>query len=124
MERCTATALRFGKKMNDEKRWSDRALGMNRSIRRRDFLNGVAIAIGAGLAGSRSAAALAGESWPQDRPGYYPPLLTGRRGSHPGSFETAHALRNADFWQNHPGIKETGERYDLVVVGGGISGLS
>ena len=56
--------------MNDEKRWSDRALGMNRSIRRRDFLNGVAIAIGAGLAGSRSAAALAGESWPQDRPGW------------------------------------------------------
>ncbi|HEY0422476.1 MAG TPA: NAD(P)-binding protein, partial [Rhodopila sp.] len=110
--------------MTDEKRWSDRALGMNRSIQRRDFLNGVAIAIGAGLIGSRSAAALAGESWPQDQPGYYPPLLIGLRGSHPGSFETAHALRNADFWQNHPGIKETGERYDLVVVGGGISGLS
>ena len=26
MERCTATALRFGKKMTDEKRWSDGAL--------------------------------------------------------------------------------------------------
>jgi spermidine dehydrogenase len=57
----------------------------------------------------------------QDRPGYYPPLLTGLRGSHPGAFENAHALR--DGRQPEPG-SNTDEMYDLVVVGGGISGLS
>src|SRR5579862_3149860 len=31
---------------------------------------------------------------PQDAPGYNPPSLTGLRGSHPGSFEAAHALRD------------------------------
>ena len=45
------------------------------------------------------------------------------RGSHPGSFEAAHALRDGEFWidRRHP---STGETYDLVVVGGGISGLA
>ena len=57
----------------------------------------------------------------QDRPGYYPPLLTGMRGSHPGSFEAAHALRDG---AKHDAGIETGETYDLIVVGGGISGLA
>jgi spermidine dehydrogenase len=91
---------------------------MDRSIDRRDFLNGVAIAIG--LTGTGSAA----PGWPQDRPGYYPPLLTGLRGSHPGSFENAHAVRDGDFWANHQAIRDTGEHYDLIVVGAGISGLA
>ena len=52
----------------------------------------------------------------------YPPLLTGLRGSHPGSFEIAHALRDgATFnWESTP----IDERFDLIVVGAGISGLS
>jgi spermidine dehydrogenase len=57
----------------------------------------------------------------QDRPGYYPPQLTGMRGSHPGSFEAAHRLRDG----SAPGRSaDTGEHYDLIVVGAGISGLS
>jgi len=104
---------------------SDAALGMDRSIDRRDFLNGVAVAVGAlgaGLAG----AAQAGEPalWPQDGPGYYPPELNGMRGSHPGSFENAHKLRDGDFWSAAPRIKDTHETYDLVIVGAGISGLA
>jgi len=108
--------------MATEQRWTDKALGMHRLIGRRDFLNGVAV--GAGILGAPTAMGQPGEAWPQDQPGYYPPLLTGLRGSHPGSFETAHVLRDPDFWANHAAITDTGERYDLVVVGGGISGLS
>jgi len=53
----------------------------------------------------------------------YPPALTGLRGQYPGSFEIAHAARDGVF--DNPGSAEdAGERYDLVVVGGGISGLS
>ncbi|HZZ87425.1 MAG TPA: NAD(P)-binding protein [Caulobacteraceae bacterium] len=111
--------------MAGRRRWSDRALGMDRPIDRRDFLNGVAVAIGAiGTPGFAEAAEAAASPWPQDRAGYYPPALTGLRGSHPGSFENAHALRDGDFWSQGLIQADTGERYDLVVVGGGISGLS
>jgi spermidine dehydrogenase len=46
------------------------------------------------------------------------------RGSHPGSFETAHAERDGKFWAKAATPVETGETYDLMVVGGGISGLA
>ena len=96
----------------------DRELGMDRPIKRRDFLNGVAVAIGTSLLGAKSAA---GQSPPAD----YPPALTGMRGLYPGSFTTAHSLRDHSFWNNHADKPaDTGERYDLVIVGGGISGLS
>jgi spermidine dehydrogenase len=111
--------------MTDRSR--DRALGMDRPIDRRDFLNGVAVAIGAIGAGGLAGAAWAAEApspWPQDQPGYDPPVLTGMRGSHAGSFEQAHALRDGDFWSENLAKVDTGERYDLIVVGGGISGLS
>ena len=104
---------------------SDRALGMDRAITRRDFLNGVAIGIGGTLAsrwlpdGSLSAAQAG-----QDSPGYYPPALTGMRGSHDGSFDVSHALRDGRFWARAGEPIATGEAYDLVVVGGGISGLA
>jgi spermidine dehydrogenase len=55
---------------------------------------------------------------------YYPPALTGLRGSHPGSFETAHSLRDGTFWDQVGKPVDTGESYDLVVVGAGISGLA
>jgi spermidine dehydrogenase len=73
---------------------------------------------------SPSARPAPAQAGPQDQPGYYPPLLNGLRGSHPGSFESAHALRDGDFWKNRQTTVETGERYDLVVVGAGISGLT
>jgi spermidine dehydrogenase len=96
---------------------SDQALGMNCDINRRDFLSGTSVAIGASLLPEITSGQDVGA---QDVPGYYPPELTGMRGSHPGSFESAHVARDGASFDG----EETGEHYDLVVVGGGISGLS
>jgi spermidine dehydrogenase len=101
----------------------DRYLGMDRAITRRDFLNGMAIAVGAALL-PRNAPGEPNQSEAQDQAGYYPPTLTGMRGSQPGSFEIAHSLRDGSFWQSAAKPTDTGESYDLVVVGGGISGLA
>jgi len=104
----------------------DRELGMERAITRRDFLNGVAIGVG-GIVGSSWLAGLdpaAAGQFAQDAAGYYPPALTGMRGSHDGSFDAAHALRDPRSSRNAGQPINTGETYDLVVVGGGISGLA
>jgi spermidine dehydrogenase len=104
----------------------DRELGMSVDIPRRDFLNGIAIGIGSLAAGPifGSCPAHAATTEAQNEPGYYPPGLTGLRGDHPGSFATAHALRDGDFW-NHPHpTEDPGETYDLVIVGAGMSGLA
>jgi spermidine dehydrogenase len=108
--------------MTQEKqdRSRDRFLGMDQPITRRDFLNGMAIGATAAASGPLFAATLP-DSAAQDASGYYPPLLTGLRGSHPGSFEDAHALRDGRTW---PAATDTGEEYDLIIVGGGISGLA
>jgi len=97
-----------------------------RPIRRRDFLNGIAIAVGMGaLAGEMlPTLAQAAQQFPQDLPGYYPPALTGMRGSGPGSFEKAPAVRDGTFWSHASSPIATGERYDLIVVGAGLSGLA
>lgn len=98
----------------------DRELGMGRRIARRDFIQGMLVGAAASLCGplKRSYAA---QTAAQDAPNYYPPLLTGMRGSHPGSFEAAHALRDGSAIG---APKDTGESFDLIVVGGGISGLA
>src|SRR5882762_2716447 len=122
--------------MTQEKqdRSRDLFLGMDQPITRRDFLNGIAIAAAAAASGPLLAASppdpsatgavpSAAELPPaaQDAFGYYPPLLTGLRGNHPGSFEDAHALRDG---KPTPAAADTGEEYDLIVVGAGLSGLA
>jgi len=111
--------------MSEENR--DRQLGMGRRITRRDFLNGVAVGIGAlgyaslpDLGYGAHAALQAGA----DSAKFNPPALTGMRGSAPGSYDVAHALRDGDFWETAGSPADTNETYDLVVVGGGISGLA
>lgn len=89
-------------------------------ITRRDFVNGTLVAAGGSAlslkaTGRTAMAALT--------PSYYPPALTGLRGSHPGSNDHAHsrAWNQRSDWGPTTNLNET---YDLVVVGGGISGLS
>lgn len=102
---------------------SDRNLGMDRPISRRDLL--------CGMGASAAAAFVPGRAFADEMlrlegsdGRYYPPALTGLRGSHVGSFEVAHQLAREGRrdWGGvsdpDPGI------YDLVVVGGGVSGLS
>src|SRR4051812_18251946 len=84
------------------------------SISRRDFLNGAALTIAAGLTPAAQLAA---------QPDRYPPALTGLRGQHVDSFEIAHALAREGRKFPIDGLPIE-ESYDLVVVGGGISGLS
>src|SRR5436305_7871430 len=98
----------------------DRELGMHRKITRRDFINGVAVTAGAAMMPWHLLAA----DDPEKSPACYPPALAGMRGSHPGSFEAAHGLRDGTFWDSAGKPEQTGENYDLIVVGGGISGLA
>jgi spermidine dehydrogenase len=100
----------------------DRELGMSRKITRRDFLNGIAVTAGAAALMPWDLAA-AGQD-PKKSSIYYPPAKTGLRGSHPGAFEAAHSLRDGTFWESAGKPIDTGETYDLIVVGGGISGLA
>jgi len=108
----------------------DRELGMNREITRRDFLNGVTIGTGATLLGGPIgaeklfAAAAFEEFAPEKASDYYPPSRTGIRGNHDGSFTFAHRMRDGESVNSLGEAGNTGESYDLVIVGGGISGLA
>ena len=113
-----------------ESKQRDRKLGMDRDITRRDFLNGVNIAVTGSLLSAPLTQAIAAQAdsardvSAQMMPGYYPPIRDGLRGSHPGSFEVAHSLRDGARWNDSNDDTDTGEEYDLIVVGGGISGLA
>ncbi len=110
---------------SEVKRERDRALGMGARITRRDFLNGVALTVGAAIVPAIVPAIIPPEMWAaaaadlvaQDVPGYYPPGKTGLRGDHAGSFETMHKVRDGAFWEDAPKAVDTGESYDLVIVG-------
>jgi spermidine dehydrogenase len=105
----------------------DRELGMDRKITRRDFLDGAALAVGGAMISSAVPCVfgLAGlDSASEKNPAYYPPALTGLRGNHEGSYPVAHSLRDHAFWDSATKPENTGETYDLIVVGGGISGLA
>ena len=98
----------------------DGNLGMDRPISRRDVLHGMgALAASALCAQKNSVFALE-----HTGAAGYPPALMGFRGSHVGSFEVAHQL--ARMRRRDWGTVQTSDSdiYDLVVVGGGFSGLA
>jgi len=108
----------------------DKDLGMDREISRRDFLNGVSIGVGGSLLGCAIppedllAAGILDDFAPEKAADYYPPALMGMRGNHEGTYTFAHRLRDGEAPDSFGAAEDTGEHYDLVVVGGGISGLA
>src|ERR1700723_1382262 len=112
----------------------DKNLGEDRAIPRRDFIQGALVGAATALTGPmlKAYAADAADvgAGSQGVAGYYPPLLTGMRGSHHWTFENAHALRDGRKPEGGNALnrahytKVVGGVWDLVVVGGGISGLS
>ncbi len=110
-------------------------LGMLDNIERRDFINGVlrsSLAVAASGFAPNLLAAAAGMPAPPSTAGTaaipqgtYPPALTGMRGSgYPKAYAAGHSLRDGTMHIDPALIQDTGEEYDLIVVGGGISGLS
>ncbi|MGH9863129.1 MAG: NAD(P)-binding protein [Candidatus Acidiferrales bacterium] len=107
-----------------------RRLGMGRPIARRDFLNGVAIGITgayAALQGIPLEAApetTASQGAASGNAADYPPSRTGLRGDYPAAvagFETIQQGKYAEFPLADSDLHED---YDLVIVGGGLSGLA
>src|SRR5258708_35583426 len=102
-----------------------RDLGEGRSIPRRDFVQGALAASATVLAGpllkAYGADAAEGQGAAQDAPGYYPPPLNGMRGSQPGAFEGAHALRDGDA---APQGGDPREAHDLGLGGARSRGLA
>src|ERR1700732_4496121 len=110
-------------------------IGMRHKITRRHFRKGVRVGVGGAIVGAAGvsqifgadtlmAAAVLDELSPENAPGYYPPAKMGMRGNHDGTFTFAHLLRDGQSWNDLGKSAATGESYDLIVVGGGISGLA
>ncbi|HEY1264587.1 MAG TPA: NAD(P)-binding protein, partial [Terriglobales bacterium] len=102
----------------------DRALGMNQRISRRDFLNSSLLASGGLLMSGLSPMDLLAEAGP-DWNGF------GGVGDYSRSngntwevLSAGHTIRDHQYEQLPPDIADTGETYDCVIVGGGISGLA
>ena len=94
-------------------------LGMNRAIPRRDFLNGVAMAISGALA-DRTLAGIPLAAQGRE----YPPGLTGLRGNYPDAIAAFGPMERGAYRQFPALDVDTREEYDLVIVGAGISGLA
>ncbi len=110
----------------------DRALGMDGGITRRDFFNAGLLASGGLLLSSVSPAELlAAQKGAQEKSSDDSWTGFGGVGDYANSngntravLEAGHQIRDGLFESQPAGAIDTGETYDLVVVGGGISGLA
>ena len=121
--------------MPDSSSATDRALGMDARITRRDFLNSSLLASGVALAAGLSPRELlarplddAGATKPGTGLGWAGYSGEGDYRDANGNTEAvvnaAHSLRDGKYDRTPADLIDTGETYDLVIVGGGIAGLS
>lgn len=118
---------------------SDRTLGMDARITRRDFLNASLVGAGASLLAAAAPAGAQAEGTgatarPAERAGAVEPdLYTGyggvgdyaaSNGNTKAVLDAAHRIRDGAYATANPRATDTGETFDLVIVGGGLSGLS
>jgi spermidine dehydrogenase len=116
-----------GKARNAGSQTGDRTLGMNQRICRRDFLNSTLLASGSVLLKSLTPLELlAAQGQPPPSWGGYTGEgdYAGANGNTEDVMLAAHAVRDGVFDSSPGAIVDTGEVYDMVVVGGGISGLA
>ena len=102
---------------------TDRTLGMNARICRRDFLNSSLLASGSVLLNSLTPLQLLAQ---QPEWGGYTGVgdYAGANGNTEEVMLAAHAVRDGVFDSSPASVVDTGEVFDLVIVGGGISGLA
>ena len=108
---------------SSDNRRDDRLLGMNAVITRRDFLNAALLGLGAGLL--RAAAPLESQGSDSEWDGYGGVGDYARsHGNTQEVLRVAHDIRDGRYDAIEGRVIDTGEKFDLVVVGGGLSGLS
>ena len=97
-------------------------------ISRRDFVNGTLVGVGAALLG----APLPGYAARQAPPGIFNDPWTGyggvgdyavSNGNVAAVREAAHLIRDGLTQAMMPEVEDTGEEYDMVIIGGGFSGI-
>ena len=121
-----------GKRSNPESTAAEKALGLNQDITRRDFLNSTLLASGGLLLNPVPPAQLLAKQANQ-APGPDADDWTGyggvgdyanSNGNTTAVLAAGHRIRDGEFESLPANFIETGEVYDCVVVGGGISGLA
>ncbi len=110
----------------------DRDLGLHTRITRKDFLNTTLLGVGGALL-ARAAPAWAFPDTPQAAPPAAGDTWTGyagvgdyarSNGNTKPVLDAAHRVRDGVYTALPTGTIDTGELYDVVVVGGGIAGLA
>ena len=111
---------------------TDQALGLNQDITRRDFLNSTLLASGSLLLNPVSPAQLLARNTSQSAEGEGEDWTgyggvgdyANSNGNTQAVLEAGHRIRDGEFEGIPADVVDTGEVYDCVVVGGGISGLA
>jgi spermidine dehydrogenase len=110
----------------------DKELGIDRAITRRDFIYGSSLLMGSALAGcdpDSSGAPVATQDYGFSvGADWYGPGGSGdyaaSHGNTPDLIRTAHDIRAGRFQNAATRVADSGEAFDLVIVGGGFAGLS
>ncbi len=105
----------------------DKEIGLDRNITRRDFIHGSSLIVAGAVAGCSTPAAHLNDGFDVGSDWYGPGGVGDYALSHgntPDVIKVAHEIRAGRF--DAPAVRaiDSGESYDLVVVGGGFAGLS